>query len=253
MKHLLFADDGSLSEVLPLSIKYKVGIEVQAFYKPDFYENTLDAIATHKKMIAPIKVRGLHGPFCDLNPGSTDRLILDVTKKRLSEGMKFAEELGIQHLVFHNNYVPGFSPIKKWLPRAIQFWKNFLIEHPSNIEIHIENTLERTPSILIDVIDAVNDPRFTINLDIGHTHCFTTFGAVNWIKELGTRIGYVHLHDNNGHMDEHLGLGKGTAPLLDICNALEIHAPSACWSIEADLDGMQVSIDWLVEHGFLKT
>ena len=252
MKHLLLADDGCLADVAPLSLKYKIGIEVQSFYKPDYYERTPDALAIHKSTIAPITVRGMHGPFCDLNPGSTDHLIVEVTKRRLSEGYRFAEALNIQHLIFHNNYVPGFSSIKKWLPRAIQFWKDFLNEHSSNIDIHIENTLERTPSILIDLIDAINNPQLTVNLDIGHTHCFTTYGTVNWIKDLGHRIKYVHLHDNNGQKDEHLGFTKGTIPIFEICEALETYAPSACWSVEADVDGMQISIHWLIEHRFLK-
>jgi len=61
----------------------------------------------------------------------------------------------------------------------------------------------------------------------------------------------VHLHDNRGEQDEHLGLGKGSIPVEIVCQALEEHAPHAVWAIEAEGDGVRQSLDWLVSHGFL--
>ena len=248
---MLIADDGLVAEVAPLCLRYKLGIEVQAFFKPEYFEKILTALADHERIISPIELRSMHGPFCDLNPGSTDPLITEVTRKRMDQGWSFATSLNIQHIIFHNGYIPGFSPEKKWFPRAVKFWQEFLEAHPEPIEIHIENTLERSPTLMKDLIDAINSPRLTINLDIGHTHCFSKFGTVNWIKTLGPRIGYSHLHDNHGERDEHLGLTVGTIPIRDICYALEEYAPNACWTIEADFDGIETSLKWLDREGFL--
>ena len=75
---------------------------------------------------------------------------------------------------------------------------------------------------------------------------------MGWIRRLGKRIGYVHLHDNNGERDEHLAFGEGTIPLADVCRALEEEAPDAVWTVElaGGIPDLQKSMEWLVEHGF---
>ncbi len=74
---------------------------------------------------------------------------------------------------------------------------------------------------------------------------------LQWIKSLGNRIGYVHLHDNHGEHDEHLGLGEGNIPMQDVCQALEECSPDAIWAIEAEGDGILQSLEWLDKHEIL--
>ena len=69
---------------------------------------------------------------------------------------------------------------------------------------------------------------------------------------MGKRIGYVHLHDNHGENDEHLGLGQGNIPMKEICHALEQYAPDAIWAIEAEGKDVLQFLEWLHEHGFIK-
>ena len=111
--------------------------------------------------------------------------------------------------------------------------------------------LELDPSLISDFIDSLSDLRIDANLDIGHAHCNSKVNVLNWIEKLGKRIGYVHFHDNHGKDDEHLGLGKGTIPMIDACNALNQLAPQAYWAIEAEDKGITTSLDWLNEHNFL--
>ena len=65
-------------------------------------------------------------------------------------------------------------------------------------------------------------------------------------------LGYVHLHDNHGESDEHLGLGQGTIPVSEVCQALQHYAPTAIWGIETALPHMESSVHWLEEHDFLE-
>lgn len=249
MKALLIADGSDPATVAPVCRDHGVGVEVQAFHDPAYYESTPDAVAFHEDTLADIELRALHAPFRDLRPGAVDSLIRAATKQRLDEGFAFAEGLGARYLVAHNGYTPGLAPAEVWNQRAVGFWKAFLDEHDPRIQLCIENVLEPEPDGLIDLIDCIGDRRVRVNLDIGHVHCHSNLGVVRWVEMLGPRTAYVHLHDNHGAEDEHLGLGKGTIPLVEVCHALEQHAPDALWTIEAPRQGIEQSMDWLRSHG----
>ena len=98
--------------------------------------------------------------------------------------------------------------------------------------------------------DAIADPRVDVCLDIGHCHCKSRETPLKWIERLGARIGWVHMHNNNGEADEHLALDQGTIPIEEVCNALLEHVPEAVWSLEALDEGLSASIDWIKAHGF---
>ncbi len=87
--------------------------------------------------------------------------------------------------------------------------------------------------------------------DVGHAHCNSHTPVLKWIEALGNRIGYVHLHDNHGEADEHLGLGQETIPMLEVCHALNECAPNAICAIEAEGDGLVVSLRWLCNNGLI--
>ena len=77
--------------------------------------------------------------------------------------------------------------------------------------IHLENMLEHDPAILLDVVAGIGHPAVDVCLDIGHVQANARVPVLRWIEVLGNNIGYVHLHDNHGAEDEHLGLGCGDA------------------------------------------
>ena len=53
-----------------------------------------------------------------------------------------------------------------------------------------------------------------------------------------------------GINDEHLGIDKGTAPIKEICDALETYSPNAAWAVETAED-IESSIDWLVKNKYV--
>jgi len=117
------------------------------------------------------------------------------------------------------------------------------------IAIHIENMLEWDPGLLSDLVDAIACPWVDVNLDIGHIHCNANVGPNQWVRSLGRRIGYVHIHDNHGHEDEHLSLGRGTIPLKETLETLEAEAPAASWCVEVDTGCLEASTEWLWANG----
>jgi sugar phosphate isomerase/epimerase len=251
MKRLQLCDDGMVLQVTPIAAANGCGIEIQAFYDPALLQKEPDAIEIHKKAIEKIGARSLHGPFTDLCPGSMDNMVRELARNRYDIAVNMATTLGAVDIVLHHGYVPGTSYPTGWLSRSTTFWQKFLDELPETINIHIENLLEHDPGLISEVVGAVKRKNFDICLDIGHAHCNSKKSVLHWIEKLKNQIGYVHLHDNHGQTDEHLGLGSGTIPMQEVCRALNEYAPGAIWSIEAQPKYIEKSLKWLKENGFL--
>jgi len=178
-------------------------------------------------------------------------MVRDVARNRFEMAYDIALNLDISHIVLHHGYVPGTSLPAGWLTRCTDFWEDFLESKSEKMRFPIENMLESDPYLLSDVVTAIDRENVDVCLDIGHVHCQSKVSVLKWIEYLGDQIGYVHLHDNHGEKDEHLGLGEGDIPLVDVCNMLCEYAPGALWAIEAEDIGIQESVIWLKEHGFI--
>ena len=219
------------------------GVEIQSFLDPAIVADILDDLGD-------LHPRSLHGPFGDLCPGSYDPLIREVTLNRFELACTFARQLECQDIILHHGFIPSTSSHAKWLQRCTAFWQGFLEDKEQSLRFHVENMLERDASLLAEVIDAVDDPRVDVCLDIGHCHCNSRETPIEWVERLGTRIGWVHLHNNHGESDEHLTLGEGTIPMEETCRALLECSPNAVWCLEALDDGLASSIEWMKAHGY---
>jgi sugar phosphate isomerase/epimerase len=249
MKAFLLCDDCHVDAVVSLCQSHGMGIEIQSFFDPELPKENPQSILDHRHAISSIPLRSLHGPFADLCPGSFDIMVRNVARHRFDYACDVARELGASHVVFHHGYVPGTSPGHNWLSRSRVFWKDFLSSAPPGIHFHLENMLEHDPELIVDLVDALSSPVLDVCLDIGHAHCHGRVPVVNWIERLGQRIGYVHLHDNDGESDEHLGLG--TIPIREVCQVLGSYAPNAIWALETRAPGLEQSIKCLEDNAFL--
>jgi sugar phosphate isomerase/epimerase len=252
MKHLIICDECRVKEVAPLCKAIGAGIEVQVFHDPRVVENTPAAVEEHKEAIRGILPVSVHGCFGDLCPGSFDSLVRQVARLRIEQSYAVAVSLGATHLVLHHGYAPHTSPPAGWIKRSTEFWREFLAGKNAGIMVHLENMLELDPALISDVVHSIGRDNLDVNLDIGHAHCNSKTDVLKWIERLGTQIGYVHLHDNHGMNDEHLGLGQGTIPVKEVCLALNERASEAIWAVESEGNGMRQSLDWLKENGFLE-
>lgn len=249
MKKIIICDDSKPDEVIKICENNNFGLEIQSFHDPRI--NITDNIENHKKILKNISLISMHGMFGDLCPGSFDSLVADVAMTRFNQSYQIALQLKVSHLVFHHGYVPHTSSPNGWLNRCNEFWKKFLENKNNNIKIHIENMLDWDPNLLFDLIDKINKPFVDVNLDIGHAHCDSKISIIKWIEKLKNKIGYVHMHDNHGKDDEHLGLGNGTIPIEEVCNALNEYSLNSIWAIEAEGNGIIQSLEWLEKKGFI--
>ena len=253
MKKLVLCDNGEYQKVAPLCEEYHLGVEVQAFYDPEFLVSNPEALEIQKHQYGDTKIQSMHGPFADLCFGSFDRLIREATKSRFEYAYAIAEKLECEDIVLHHGYVPGTSHYQNWIKRGKAFWTEFLLDKGDNITFHLENMLELDPELISDIVSAIDDPRLNICLDVGHAFCNSKTDVLKWIVRLNKQIGYVHLHNNLGSKDEHLGFEKGAMLFDEICHALDQFSPDSIWAIETNTEDIEPSIQWLQMNCFLKS
>lgn len=249
MIQIILCDDSELEKVATIAKKKNFGLEFQSFHSQKNYLNK--NIAIHKKQLEGIKPIFMHGIFPDLNPGTTDPDLRKIAKKRFNQTYKVARELNATGIVYHVGYVPGTGYPPNWAKRSIAFWEEFLKGKSKKVNFYIENMLEHTPDMLYDIIGGLNRDNVKVCLDLGHAHCYSKTSVLKWIEKLQDKIGYVHIHDNNGLKDEHIGIGKGNIPMKRVLNALKKYAPNAKWALEVNPKDMNQTLKWLEENKYI--
>lgn len=172
----------------------------------------------------------LHGPFLDLNPAAFDSLIREVTMTRFTQCYQAGLELGAKKIVYHSGMIPCVYYREGWADQVSRFFTEFL-EDKDDLEIVMENVLDEDWCLLLDVYKKVDHPKFKLCLDMGHAHCYSEIPVMEWAEGLSPYIGHVHVHDNAGDRDSHLGLGKGTLPYHEVLKLLPV-SKERTWTIE---------------------
>lgn len=263
MREVRLCDDCEKEFIHDLCEKNNLGIEIQGFYNPAMIDTVEsdELVEQYNEIFKDFKFgKSLHAPFWDLNLGSKNKAVRDATMKAYNYAYDVAKKLGCTEIVVHNGFVPNTSYYEGWVKNAVGFWNEFFSDKDDSITMMIENQCEEDSTVLKMEIDAVNDPRLKICLDIGHAHANSNMSVEDWITSLGNRIGYLHLHDNHGKVvgrpsylnDEHLGLGEGTINLEHVFKLLEEYSPDAIWNIECKIKFIEDSIEVLKKLGYIK-
>ncbi|MBI4654858.1 MAG: sugar phosphate isomerase/epimerase [Nitrospirae bacterium] len=189
----------------------------------------------------------IHAPFMDLSPGAVDSKVRDVTIKRFSEILGFAEILRAKAVVFHSGYEKWKYDLKVevWLEGSLITWR-FInkIASGSGIKIAIENIFEDEPSNLKLLMDEMNSQNFGICFDTGHFNLFSKVSLSEWISALKPHIFELHLHDNDKTADSHFPIGDGTFNFKGLFS--ELTDKSRIYTIEAHtVEGVKKSIQRL--------
>ncbi|MEM1514916.1 MAG: sugar phosphate isomerase/epimerase [Thermoproteota archaeon] len=169
-----------------------------------------------------IEERGLsvsiHAPFADINIASTSPFIRNAIMRRLERSMRLSARLNPEYWVFHPGIRSAISDIIPGLDWRINLdsVRSLLKEaRKYGIRIAIENTPKTFPFVIKYVEDLERfyeemgneGLELGITLDVGHANIC---GQLNEIMRLfHEKIVHVHLHDNNGDKDSHLGIGFG--------------------------------------------
>lgn len=168
----------------------------------------------------------IHGPFTEIIPAGIDHRMVELGLERLNEAYEVCRELEIDKMIVHTGFVP-LMYYKEWhIEKSKDFWQRFLEDKPENFKIYIENVFEDEPYLMRDLIDAIDDSRVAVCLDVGHANAMTQkdISAEDWIEVLGERIEHIHIHNNDGSGDTHCDIDQGTMEWKKILNMLDIYA-----------------------------
>lgn len=102
-----------------------------------------------------------------------------------------------------------------------------------NTVIALENVYEGDCQQLSLLLDAFPSPHVCFCFDTGHFNVFSATPLEEWINGLGSRIGQIHIHDNNGLLDEHLPVGEGNFPFRDFFGMIREKGISPIVTIES--------------------
>lgn len=179
------------------------------------------------KLAAAALTPGVHLPFHDLHPGGVDPLILDASRERLRRGLSIARTYSPTHLVGHALYadILYVNAYGKWLDNSVATWTELAASWPDGPTLFLENVYETRPDSFADLLARLPEGRFGFCLDIGHWFSFgggrDVDDLAHWLETLAHWPLHLHLHDNDGSRDQHLGLGEGDIPLRDLFHTLK--------------------------------
>ncbi len=226
--------------------QYGLGIEIAEFCTAWNLDREL--AATRKALEKPlngISRRVLHGPFNELFPCAIDPKARELTAFRFSQAAALAREYGAGKLVLHGGFNPQMYYRQWYVEQSVLFWGEFLTELPEGLTVCVENVLEPTPDMLLDILRQVNDPRLRLCLDVGHVNAYSKVSAKIWIEESGEYLSHLHIHNNDGSWDTHSALFEGTLPIREL---LGMAFKRADVTATLELPDCLPSVKWLLEE-----
>ena len=171
----------------------------------------LNAIAKTKNIRFTV-----HAPFADINIASPSKPLLNASVKRLEQSMSYARDLDAQLWVFHpgaRTGISSFYPGEDWRQNTETIKELHATAEKHGLNTAIENLPEkygflmRTPEDFQRFYKETSLHDIGIVLDVGHANLENQ--TILFLKKLPDKIVHMHISDNLGEHDQHLGIGQG--------------------------------------------
>jgi sugar phosphate isomerase/epimerase len=168
----------------------------------------------------------VHSPFADINIATPSPVLKKAVMKRLEKSMLHSSQLQSRLWIFHpglKTAVTSFYPGSDWQLNMDSVRRIQEIAEKRDVEVAIENVPEPFPFVLKSVEDfsrfyAELKDDLGMTLDVGHAHLNGQIQA--FIKAFPDKIVHVHVSDNKGNYDAHLGIGYGNIDWQGVAKAL---------------------------------
>jgi sugar phosphate isomerase/epimerase len=233
-----------------LAREYGLGLEVTEFctaFNMDRDFETWDKQVRGK--IRDMDRLVFHAPFNELCPGAIDPLIAEVAKRRYAQAYQLMRGYGINAMIVHSGFVPMVYHEGWFAEKSIEFWSAFLADKPDDFRLYLENVMEPSPDMLLEIVRGVNDSRFRMCLDIGHAAIVGKgLSLTEWVERFLPFIGHVHLHNNHAERDTHSALDDGTIDLAPLIRTVANAVPDVTFTIET-AGSARSSVEWLLANG----
>ena len=230
--------------------EFGLGLEIADFCVPgtldDGFPKT-DRAVSGKLQGIPNRV--LHGPFNELFPCAVDPKARDLARERFRQAMELAARYHASKVVLHGGFNPWLYYPCWYMEQSVLFWKAFLPEIPEGITVCLENVLEETPDMLLDIVTGVGSDKIGLCLDVGHVNAYSPVPVSQWIDRYGSRLRHLHMHNNDGSADTHSPVREGTLDIPAIAARAKAVSPEATFTLE--LPQAAESVRWLTEQLFI--
>jgi sugar phosphate isomerase/epimerase len=207
-----------LNEPFPSALKYLNHVGVKYVELTDEGLHTLNKRRA-KKLNEIAETRNLdfvvHAPWAGINVATPSPALRRAVLKRLEYSIVVAGLLDCRLWLFHPGSRTGLShfyPGMDWQLNLQSVRTLLKLARKEGIEIAIENTPEPFPSLMKSVDDFHRfyeelDDDIGMVLDVAHANLNNQIQA--FIKQFSKKIVHIHVSDNNGQSDTHLGIGHG--------------------------------------------
>lgn len=227
--------------------EFGLGVELAQFCLAENMDKTPPDVQASLDAALEVPRRVFHAPFAELCPAAIDPLVREVAKRRFLQAAALAKRYGAEKMVVHSGFIPLVYYPEWFAPQSAAFWREFLND-VDGLTLCVENVMETSPDALRQIAEQVNDPRLRICFDVGHAFC-QSGDLAPWLDALAPYLSHVHLHNNHGTFDEHLGLPDGTLDMAAVIRQLEALAPQATYTLE--VRSARASVEWLLKEGLL--
>lgn len=187
----------------------------------------------------------VHGPYRDMNPASPDERIRAICRERYLRAFELSADLRAAHLVLHTGYDPNFrSPgyDAAFVERSAELFTELFTRFPDGPALALENMFDPDPGPLAALLPLLGGRAFAL-LDTGHLNVFSRVPPAAWAERLAGRIGCLHLNDNDGALDRHDAIGRGSFDFKSFFDALS-DAPALAVEVK-NFDEVRSSLEAL--------
>jgi sugar phosphate isomerase/epimerase len=188
----------------------------------------------------------VHAPFADINIASPSPTMLRASIKRLKRSVKFAHDLDAYLWVFHpgsKSGISAFYPGADWQQNLRSIRELHAFASDLGMKIAMENLPEKyaflmkTPEDFSRFYAETGLEDIGIVLDTGHANLE---GQIQpFLQKLPKKIAHVHVSDNHGIVDEHLGLGSGSIDWDEFVKLLKATSFSGTVLVESVFDAKE--------------
>jgi sugar phosphate isomerase/epimerase len=193
-----------------------------------------------------------HAPFVDLSAGSSDPAVREITKRRFEQLLKIVPVFKPKTVVCHAGYEwkrYGYFR-EEWIEKSIKMWSwmGAAVKNEGGT-LMLENVYEQSPDEIKILFESLKRENVCFCLDTGHQSAFSKASLEKWLYTLSPFLGQLHIHDNNGFADEHLGLGLGSIDFKKFFTDLKVlrDTPPVITLEPHSEDDLPVSLKYLEE------
>jgi sugar phosphate isomerase/epimerase len=158
----------------------------------------------------------VHAPWAGMNIASPNPILRRTILKRLEKSIVYAGQLDCRLWLFHPGSRTGLShiyPGEDWQQNLNSVRALLKVARREGVEIAIENVPEPFPFLMKSVEDFRRfyeelEDDIGLVLDVAHAHLNNQIQ--DFIKQFSKKLVHIHVSDNYGDNDLHLGIGYGS-------------------------------------------